>query len=104
MKWSFYKAKTFNRCQRKWYYSEIEASHSKKDADRREIYLLKQLQSVPAWIGSVVDTISGHLCSSWCGYRNRISSLSPSLDGRLLVGGRSQPLQPLVKTLQPRDR
>jgi hypothetical protein len=57
MRWSFYKAKTFNRCQRKWYYSEIEANHSKKNADRREIYLLKQLQSVAAWRGSIVDTV-----------------------------------------------
>lgn len=57
MNWSFYKAKTFNRCQRKWYYSEIKASHTKKNPERREIYLLKQLQSVFAWRGNIVDTV-----------------------------------------------
>lgn len=57
MKWSFTKSKMFSKCPRKWYYSEIMASPTAKDSMRREAYLLKQLQSVHAWRGSLVDTV-----------------------------------------------
>jgi len=57
MKWSITKSKMFSRCQRKWYYSEIMASHKSKDPLRREAYLLKQLQSVHAWRGTLVDRV-----------------------------------------------
>jgi len=57
MKWSITKSKMFSKCQRKWYYSEILANHKSKDPLRREAYLLKQLQSVYAWRGSLVDSI-----------------------------------------------
>jgi len=57
MKWSITKSKMFSQCQRKWYYSEIVASHKSKDPLRREAYLLKQLQSLNAWRGSIVDKV-----------------------------------------------
>jgi len=57
MKWSVTKSKIFSKCQRKWYYSEILANHKSKDPLRREAYLLKQLQSLYAWRGSLVDSV-----------------------------------------------
>jgi hypothetical protein len=57
MKWSITKSKIFSHCQRKWYYSEIMASSRSKDHLRREAYQLKQLQSLQAWRGSVVDKV-----------------------------------------------
>jgi len=57
MKWSITKSKIFSHCQRKWYYSEIMASPKSKDPLRREAYLLKQLQSLHAWRGSIVDKV-----------------------------------------------
>jgi hypothetical protein len=57
MRWSISKSKIFSQCQRKWYFSEIAASHSKKDPYRREIFLLKQLKSIHAWRGDIVDKV-----------------------------------------------
>lgn len=57
MRWSVSKSKIFSQCQRKWYFSEIVASHGKKDFYRREVFLLKQLKSIYAWRGSLVDTV-----------------------------------------------
>lgn len=57
MKWSITKSKMFSKCQRKWYYSEILANHKSMDPLRREAYLLKQLQSIYAWRGSLVDSV-----------------------------------------------
>lgn len=57
MKWSVIKSKMFSRCQRKWYYYELAANARAKDELRREAYFLKQLQSVSAWRGSLVDTV-----------------------------------------------
>ena len=57
MKWSFTKSRMFLKCPRKWYFSQIMASPTSKDSMRREAYLLKQLQSLHAWRGSLVDTV-----------------------------------------------
>lgn len=57
MKWSITKSKMFSRCPRKWYYSEIVASPRARDSLRREAYLLKQLRSLHAWRGSLVDSV-----------------------------------------------
>jgi len=57
MEWSFSKGKTFNKCQRKWYYYELFANSVAKDPARREAYILKQLQSVSAWRGRLVDLV-----------------------------------------------
>lgn len=57
MKWSINKSKMFSKCQRKWYFSEIVAQPRSKKGIRREVYLLKQLKSIYAWRGSLVDTV-----------------------------------------------
>jgi len=57
MKWSISKAKVFSQCQRKWYYMAILAHHSIKNPLRRKAFLLKQLQSISAWRGSLVDKV-----------------------------------------------
>jgi hypothetical protein len=57
MKWSFSAARTFAACQRKWFYSNIFAYWGAKDKLRKEAYYLKQLQSIYAWRGSLVDKV-----------------------------------------------
>jgi len=57
MIWSFSTSKMFSECPRKWYYFEIVASHTAKNPLRREAYLLKQLQSLYAWRGAIVDAV-----------------------------------------------
>jgi len=57
MKWSYTESKMFSKCQRKWYYFSIVANPNSKDSLRREAYLLKQLQTVYAWRGSLVDSV-----------------------------------------------
>jgi len=57
MKWSYTKSRIFDKCPRKWYYSEIVASPTTKNPLRREAYILRQLQSTHAWRGSVVDKV-----------------------------------------------
>jgi hypothetical protein len=57
MKWSISRSKTFSKCQRKWYFSEIVAQPKAKEGIRREVYVLKQLKSIYAWRGSLVDTV-----------------------------------------------
>jgi CRISPR/Cas system-associated exonuclease Cas4 (RecB family) len=58
MKWSVSKAKLFQTCQRKWYYSDILAHwRPKKGTPRRNAYDLKHLQSIQAWRGSLVDKV-----------------------------------------------
>lgn len=59
MIWSISSFKQFQRCQRKWFLDEKVGSRSNKDAFRKEIYLLSQLESIEAWRGKIVDyTIS----------------------------------------------
>lgn len=57
MKWSITKSKMFSKCQRKWFFYEIMANSRSKDSLRREAYMLKQLQSIDAWRGSIVDKV-----------------------------------------------
>ena len=57
MKWSYSESKIFSKCQRKWYYFSIMANPSSKDPLRKEAYLLKQLQTVYAWRGALVDSV-----------------------------------------------
>ena len=57
MKWSFSKSKMFRKCQKQWYFYEILANPRSRDALRHEAYLLKQLQSIYAWRGSLVDKV-----------------------------------------------
>ena len=59
MIWSISSFKQFQRCQRKWFLDEKVASRSNKDAFRKDVYLLSQLESIEAWRGKIVDyTIS----------------------------------------------
>jgi len=55
MIWSISSFKQFQRCNRKWFLDEKVGSRSNKDAFRREIYLLSQLESIEAWRGKIVD-------------------------------------------------
>lgn len=57
MDWSIAKSKIFLQCQRKWYYYELAAHPKARDTTRKEVYHLKQLQSINAWRGSLVDTV-----------------------------------------------
>ena len=57
MKWSFSASRIFARCHRKWYFSEFLGQPRQKDPYKKEAYLLKQLQSVEAWRGSLVDDV-----------------------------------------------
>lgn len=45
------------RCQRQLVFSHLMASHNARDPQRREAYLLKQLQHLSAWQGSVVHKV-----------------------------------------------
>ncbi len=59
MIWSISSFKQFQRCQRKWFLDEKVASRSNKDAFRKDVYHLSQLESIEAWRGKIVDyTIS----------------------------------------------
>lgn len=54
MRWSISAHNAFRRCQRQYFFSQIMASHNARDRERREAFILKQLQGLPAWQGSLV--------------------------------------------------
>lgn len=54
MRWSISAHNTFRRCQRQYFFSQIMASHNARGTERREAFILKQLQSLPAWQGNLV--------------------------------------------------
>jgi len=85
----------FLQCPRKWYYSEIVASPTAKDSLRRESYLLKQLQSLYAWRGSLVDTVIEKLIVPGINSKNLPSeddviAFSMDLMGRQLKFGKEK--------------
>ena len=55
MKWSISAHRCFRRCQRQYYFSNIMARHDADDERRRDAYILKQLQTLPAWRGRLFD-------------------------------------------------
>ena len=57
MKWSYSVHTTMRRCQRQLMFGHSMASHAARDPQRREAYLLKQLQHVSAWQGSLVHQV-----------------------------------------------
>lgn len=57
MKWSYSAHTTMRRCQRALALDYVVASSRAHDRDRREAYILKQLQHLPAWRGSLVHTV-----------------------------------------------
>ena len=62
MKWSVSTSKVFQQCPKKWYYRTVFADSNSRNPLRSEAYVLKQLQSVHAWRGKVVDqTITMHI-------------------------------------------
>lgn len=62
MKWSISSFKEFQKCERKWFLNHKMGSRSIKDAFRREIYLLSQLETLDSWRGQIVDyTISEYI-------------------------------------------
>lgn len=57
--WSISEAKTFQRCQRQWFYKNILGSPTAKDPLRQRAYRLSKLESISSWRGNIVDdTIS----------------------------------------------
>jgi hypothetical protein len=54
MKWSYSVHTAMRRCQRLLVFAHVMASHNARDPVRREAYLLKQLQHLSAWQGSLV--------------------------------------------------
>lgn len=57
MIWSVSTAKTFERCQRQWFFKTQLASAKAKDESRRRAWRLSKLQSISAWRGNVVDQV-----------------------------------------------
>src|SRR5262249_24835648 len=57
MIWSVSTAKTFERCQRQWFFKTHVASAKAKDEVRRRAWRLSKLQSISAWRGNVVDQV-----------------------------------------------
>jgi catechol 2,3-dioxygenase-like lactoylglutathione lyase family enzyme len=57
--WSISESKTFQRCQRQWFYKNILGCATAKDDLRQRAYRLSKLESISAWRGNIVDdTIS----------------------------------------------
>lgn len=52
--WSFSGERSFNRCQRQFFFREFVAHHSAKDPVRRECFVLKQLKTIDQWQGLLV--------------------------------------------------
>lgn len=55
VKWSYTAVNTLKQCNRKYYFSNILATHSRKVPVRRKAYELKSMQNLTMWRGSVVD-------------------------------------------------
>ncbi|MGN6640003.1 MAG: PD-(D/E)XK nuclease family protein [Mucilaginibacter sp.] len=62
MIWSISGYKQFNKCRRRWYYTNIVADgRVKNDAYRKEVTILSRLQTLDAWRGTIVDDIISRL-------------------------------------------
>ena len=57
MKWSYSSHSALRKCQRLFAFSHRVASHAARDPVRREAYILKQLQHVATWQGSLVHHV-----------------------------------------------
>jgi PD-(D/E)XK nuclease superfamily len=57
MKWSYSVHTAMRRCQRLLVFAHVMASHNARDPLRREAYVLKQLQHLSAWQGSLVHKV-----------------------------------------------
>jgi len=56
MNWSISGSQMFKQCPRKWFYSSI-VSKNPKDSLQHETKILKNLQSIYAWRGKLVDDV-----------------------------------------------
>jgi hypothetical protein len=54
--WSFSGERSFNRCQRQFFFREFFASHSAKVPARRQCFVLKQLKTLDEWHGLLVHS------------------------------------------------
>lgn len=57
MKWSYSMSRIFKRCPRQWYFSQHVSNINSKDPFRNEAFYAKQLKSIYAWRGGIVDTV-----------------------------------------------
>jgi hypothetical protein len=55
VKWSYTAVNTLRQCNRKYYFSNVLATHGRKVPVRRKAYELKSMQNLTMWRGSVVD-------------------------------------------------
>ena len=60
MKWSYSAAKTFQRCQRQWFYNHVLANPRSHIPAQREAFILSKLQSIDSWRGHIVDQVIEH--------------------------------------------
>ncbi|EAY31802.1 PD-(D/E)XK nuclease family protein [Microscilla marina] len=60
MRWSFSSYRQFKGCRRQWFYqNKMANANATKDPERKEAAILRNLQSLNAWRGSMVDYIIG---------------------------------------------
>lgn len=58
MAWSFSQYITFRECPRKWYFAnKMARTSSTKNPIRKEAFYLKQLKTIDAWRGIIVDKV-----------------------------------------------
>jgi hypothetical protein len=57
MRWSYSTQRTLERCHRQLAFAQVVAAHNARDPERREAYVLRQIQSVAAWQGSLVHAV-----------------------------------------------
>jgi hypothetical protein len=57
MRWSYSVHMAMRRCQRLLVFAHVMPSHNSRDPERREAYILKQLQHLSAWQGNLVHRV-----------------------------------------------
>jgi hypothetical protein len=55
VKWAYSTVNTLRQCNRKYYFSQVLATHGRKVPVRRKAYELKNMQNLTMWKGTVVD-------------------------------------------------
>jgi len=57
LEWSHSAHVAAHRCQLQFVFGHVMAAHNARDPERREAYVLKQLQQLPAWRGSIIHRV-----------------------------------------------
>src|SRR6185295_13156116 len=58
MMWSLSNARSFEKCQRQWFYkTHVANANATKNVCQREAYILSTLNSVDSWRGKIVDLV-----------------------------------------------